>query len=329
MATATTEFSALDVSQYQGTIDWPDLAAQVAAGTLGGVMVRATYGETGDDPDFAANWHAAAQAGVPEGPYHYADPSQDAAAQAQHCWATVQAQGGWPHRHLRPALDLEVTGGLTDPELQAWATTWLETVEQLSGVMPMLYGSQDFLETHLAPILGHWPLWVALWDGATPPNVPHVGHQYTDAGHVQGISGAVDLDRFAASVLIDTPLVAPTVDWSGSDAAALRWSFTPPATVDYRGWAQHPDTPAADPVFRTNGGYWDVSWAPAASTLVLTWWFGRQAVSVSHPVQTASQMALAGAVTSLAAASGALTAVQAHLEGVGSYLRALANASGG
>jgi len=156
---------AIDVSQYQGVIDWADLAAQVAAGDLLGVMIRATYGLDGVDPDFATNWRSAAQAGVPAGPYHYADPAQDAAAQAQHFWSVVQGQGGWPHVYLRPALDLESTGGLDAAALQAWATTWLTAVEQASGVMPMLYGSQSFLEEYCGPILGHWPLWVALWDG--------------------------------------------------------------------------------------------------------------------------------------------------------------------
>lgn len=324
---ATTEFTALDVSQYQGAIDWAAIAHQVSTGALGGVMMRATYGASGVDPDFATNWRDAAQAGVPAGPYHYADPSQPAAAQAQHFLSVVAQAGGWPHAYLRPALDLEVLGGLDAAALQAWATDWLTAVESTGPALPMLYGSLDFLESNLAPLLGHWPLWVADWGGTV--NIAHVGHQYTDAGHVAGIAGAVDEDRFQASVLVTVPFTAPTVDWSGSDAAALRWSFTPPATVDYRGWAQHPDTPAADPVFRTNGGYWDVSWAGSATDLVLTWWFGGEAVSLVHPVRTASQMALAGAVTSLAAASGALTAVQAHLEGVGSYLRALANASGG
>lgn len=330
MTAATTgTLQALDVSQYQGTIDWADLAAQVAAGTLGGVMIRATYGADGVDPDFATNWRAAAQGGIPAGPYHYADPSQPAAAQAAHFLGTVAQAGGWPHTYLRSALDLEVLGGLDAAELQTWATDWLTAVESTGPAMPMLYGSQDFLEAHLGPILGHWPLWVALWDGTTPPNIPHVGHQFTDAGHVQGISGAVDEDRFAASVLLTVPLVAPPVDWSGSTPTALRWSFTPPTTPDYRGWAQHPDTPAAAPAFHDGGGYWDVSWAAGATDLVLTWWFGGRAVSVSHPVQTATQMALAGASASLAAASGALTAAQAHLEGAGTYLRSLARASGG
>lgn len=320
-------FQALDVSQYQGTIDWASIAAQVVAGTLGGVMIRATYGASGVDPDFSTNWRAAAQAGVPAGPYHYADPSQPAAEQAAHFLGTIAQAGGWPHAYLRPALDLEVLGGLDAASLQTWATDWLTAVDSTGPALPMLYGSLDFLEAHLAPLLGHWPLWVADWGGAV--DIPHVGHQFTDAGHVAGIAGSVDEDRFSASVLITVPLTAPAVDWSGSDATALRWSFTPPATVDYRGWAQHPDTPASAPVFTTTGGYWDVSWAPRATDLVLTWWFGQQAVSVSHPVQTAAQMELAGASASLAAASGALTAAQAHLESVGSYLRALATASGG
>jgi lysozyme len=303
------EFSALDVSQYQGNIDWTDLAAQVAAGTLGGVMVRATYGLDGVDPDFASNWRGAAQAGVPAGPYHYADPAQPADAQASHFWTTVEAAGGWPHRYLRPALDLEQLGGLADAALQSWATAWLTAVEQAGGVMPMLYGAQDFLEAHVDAILGHWPLWVADWGGTV--DLPHVGHQFTDAGHIAGIGGVVDEDRFAASVLLTTPVVAPTVDWAGSTGKALRWHFTPPTTPDYRGWAQHPDTPAADPVFRSDGGYWDVSWVPTAQRLVLTWWFGTESVSVDHPLLDVWAEAEAAVQAVVSDAQDALAAIQA------------------
>ena len=308
---AASEFTALDVSQYQGSIDWANLAGQVTAGTLGGVMIRATYGASGTDPDFATNWRAAAQAGVPAGPYHYADPSQPAAAQAAHFLSIVAQAGGWPHAYLRPALDLEVLGGLDAAALQAWATDWLTAVETTGPALPMLYGSLDFLETNLGPLLGHWPLWVAAWGGAV--TIPHVGHQYTDAGHVQGISGAVDEDRFLASVLLTVPLTAPAVDWSGSDAAALRWAFDAPSGPDYRGWCQHPDAPGAAPAFQTTGGYWDISWAPTATDLVLTWWFGRASVSVSHPLQTAQQTALSAVQADLAEVSASLTAVEAHL----------------
>ena len=325
-----TEFTALDVSQYQGFIDWASIASQVAAGTLGGVMMRATYGADGVDPDFATNWRAAAQAGVPAGPYHYADPSQPAADQAAHFLRTVAQAGGWPHAYLRPALDLEVPGGLDAAELQAWATDWLTAVETTGPALPMLYGSLDFLDANLGPILGHWPLWVADWGGTV--DIPHVGHQYTDAGHVQGIAGAVDEDRFQASVLLTVPPTAPAVDWSASTATALRWAFTPPTTPDYRGWAQHPDTPAAAPAFTSDGGYWDVSWAPGATDLVLTWWFGPAAVSVTRPLQTAQQQALASVSADLAEVKASITAAEAQLAGAEDMLaaagRALAAISG-
>ncbi len=309
------EFTALDVSQYQGTIDWAAIASQVAAGTLGGVMIRATYGASGVDPDFATNWRAAAQAGVPAGPYHYADPSQPAAEQAAHFLGTITQAGGWPHAYLRPALDLEVLGGLDAASLQTWATDWLTAVDSTGPALPMLYGSLDFLETNLSPLLGHWPLWVADWGGGV--TIPHMGHQFTDAAHVAGISGAVDEDRFQASALVTVALEAPTVDWSGSTATALQWSFPAPTGPDYRGWAQHPGTPAAQPAFQDTGGYWDVSWSPSASTLVLTWWFGRQSVSVTHPIQSARQVALASAATEAAAIAAHVTALQAALASAG------------
>ncbi len=302
----TVVLQALDVSQYQGTINWAEVAQN-----YGAVMIRATYGETGIDPNFSRNWQAAIGAGLLVGAYHYADPSMSPTVQAQHFLTTIAQSGGWPMSFLRPALDLEITGGLTATELQDWATAWLTAVEQQKA-MPMLYGSLSFLEAYLAPILGHWPLWVAAWGGSV--TMPHVGHQYTDAGHILGISGAVDEDRFSASAEVEEPLVAPVVTWT-TGATDVTWSFTAPTAIDYRGWRQRPNTAAAQtqPAFRTTGGYWSFDWAPGATSLILTFWFGGRTVSVTHPLLSPAQVTLEQAVTHVASLEQAMTALQADV----------------
>lgn len=85
-------------------------------------------------------------------------------------------------------------------------------------------------------------------------------------------------------------------------------------------------------MFHTAAGYWDTSWVPAATDLVLTWWFGRASVSVSHPLQTPQQRALAAVASDLAEVQASLTAAEAQLANADTMLaaatRALATVSG-
>jgi hypothetical protein len=65
--------SGIDVSSYQGTIDFNSLRA---AG-LSFVMSKATEGLTYSDPTFAYNFAGTASIGLVRGAYHFAHPSED------------------------------------------------------------------------------------------------------------------------------------------------------------------------------------------------------------------------------------------------------------
>ena len=57
----------VDVSHYQGTIDWPVLAAQ----DLDFAYIKATEGSSHTDEKFAENWEAAKDTGLRIGAYHF------------------------------------------------------------------------------------------------------------------------------------------------------------------------------------------------------------------------------------------------------------------
>ena len=57
----------VDVSQYQGEIDWDALAAQ----DVRFAYIKATEGSSYVDPRLAGNWAGAALAGIPAGAYHF------------------------------------------------------------------------------------------------------------------------------------------------------------------------------------------------------------------------------------------------------------------
>ena len=92
----------VDVSHYDGTIDW---AAANKAG-IAFAFMKSTEGTGFVDPQFAANWKGAGDAGVIRGAYHFFRPATDATAQADFFVQTTGVPGkGDPP----PTIDLEAT----------------------------------------------------------------------------------------------------------------------------------------------------------------------------------------------------------------------------
>ena len=201
-ASALAYADGIDVSHWQGTVNW----SKVDNAGVQFAFMKATDGTSYTDPQFATNWAAARSHGIYRGAYHFAEPSSSsgsAAAQARHFVSTV---GSLTHAgDLPPVLDLETTGGLGSTALRSWVSTWLSTVEQLTGRNPMIYVSPYFWIDNLgnSTAFHHYPLWVAHY-GVSSPKVPGGWPtwsfwQRTSSGHVAGISGYVDMNRFNGS----------------------------------------------------------------------------------------------------------------------------------
>ena len=182
----------IDVSHYQGAVDWQ----QVAQAGKAFAFAKATDGITYVDPQFAANWSGIQAAGLVRGAYHFFEPNDDATQQAQHFLATVQLASG----DLAPVLDVETTGGVSDSQIWSGVTTWLQVVEEATGRQPILYTAPGFWDSHSPDLtLTRYPLWLA--DYATQPTLPNgwtsrLFWQYSQSGTVAGVTGAVDLDVF-------------------------------------------------------------------------------------------------------------------------------------
>ena len=198
----------IDVSHYQGTIDW----TQVPGSGRRFVVMQATVGETYVDPTYATNHAGARAAGLPIAAYHFAWPldlPNDAVIQADWFAQNAALLPG----DLIPALDLEQTGGLSPAALQVWVGAWLGEVYAKLGVRPMIYTSPSFWanamgDTSMFADQGFAVLWVAHWSTSSPtvPGNNWGGHgwtfwQYSNCGSVTGISGCVDLDRYNGSDL--------------------------------------------------------------------------------------------------------------------------------
>jgi GH25 family lysozyme M1 (1,4-beta-N-acetylmuramidase) len=216
-AQAGTKAAGIDVSRFQGGIDWPSVAgagidfAYVQASRGSGADCTVKPAQCGPDPYFAANRLAAESAGVRVGAYHRAFVSGATAAEAR-ADALAEANifiagvGSLQHGELIPVLDAESPfTGMTSASLRTWIRVFVKRVTRKLGRKPMIYtNASSWAATGNTTEFARarYPLWVAEW-GVSRPSVPagnwggrgYSVWQYTSSGSVPGISGRVDMDR--------------------------------------------------------------------------------------------------------------------------------------
>jgi GH25 family lysozyme M1 (1,4-beta-N-acetylmuramidase) len=201
---AATQLEGIDVSHWQGTIDW----AKVRAAGKRFAYIKASEHTSFVDDKYQTNRSRAKSAGVKVGAYHFARPdigTSDAYAEADHFIETAD----WTSGELRPVLDLEDTGGLSSSALQTWVKAFVQRIYDRTGVRAVIYVSPSFWTNKMGNSTwfaknGYDVLWIAHWTTAKSPSVPAESWggkswtfwQYTSDGSVPGISGRVDLDRY-------------------------------------------------------------------------------------------------------------------------------------
>lgn len=185
----------IDVSYYQGEIDWD----AVQADGVSFAFIRVSDGRNHSDSQFARNLQEARRVGLRRGVYQFFRPDQDVNAQADLLINGIQVlqQGDLP-----PVLDVEDDAGLSSAALQARVKQWLDRVEAALGVKAIIYTGAYFWRDEIGdPAWAlDYPLWVAHYTSScalTPePWSRWVFHQYTDRGRVNGIDGNVDTNNF-------------------------------------------------------------------------------------------------------------------------------------
>jgi phage minor structural protein len=202
----------IDVSKFQGTINWASVASDTQH--IRFAWARASQGLTINDTQFANNVKGARANGILIGAYHFANPDTntglaDARAEADHF--IEQLQQAFPtsdYGDLYPVLDLEepspIVGAWNATNLMDWANAFREQFESRTNKKLMLYMSSNFASSYASfnyPTgnrIHDMPLWWAAYATTKPADVAGWEQwdawQYTNAGSVNGITGAVDID---------------------------------------------------------------------------------------------------------------------------------------
>jgi len=196
---ATTFLNGVDVSRYQGKIDWP----KVKASGVSFAFIKASEGITIKDPNYATNIAGALDEGIACAAYHFFHPGDDVSEQITNFLDSVN--GNWGT--LIPALDVEVPEEWTSIAMATRVQIVQDSLQSIQNAIggrdPLLYIDLSmFNDTLGAPAsLAHYPLWLAEYTTATKPTLPRgfqtwAFWQHTDTGTVPGISGNCDLNYF-------------------------------------------------------------------------------------------------------------------------------------
>jgi lysozyme len=194
----------IDVSHFNGAVDW----SAVAQSEVKFAYAKATEGATIVDPQFTTNWLGIARVGLLRGAYHFARPADDPEVQAVHFTSQIATPGTPAPGDLPPALDLEVSGGLSPQQVIDWTTAFLAKAEALVGRPFVIYTGGLWRRTMgdpKVPALSSRLLWTARY-GSQPPRVPQTWArwdfwQFTDGQNgptqtIPGVTGLCDVDRF-------------------------------------------------------------------------------------------------------------------------------------
>ena len=185
----------IDVSKYQGDIDW----RRVKRAGIVFAFARVSDGIDVLDETFAANWKAMHHAQIRRGAYQYFRASLDPLVQADLLVDTVQKAG---RPDLPMVADVETDDGADPSTLQTNLQSWLDRVEKRTRRRPIIYTSPSMGE-RLGGRFAQFPLWVAHYETECP-RMPDGWQRWTfwqraNTGRVKGIQGNVDLDHFAGT----------------------------------------------------------------------------------------------------------------------------------
>lgn len=195
----------IDVSHWQGEIDW----SEVARSGVRFVFMKATEFPTTRttlyiDVRHYENAKGASDNGIHWGAYHFFRTHVDPVIQAQ---AFVETVGVF--NSLPPVLDLEAAG-CKGERLIYKVRQFLDEVERLTNRKPLIYTSPGFWRSYMMlenrkalDWAREYPLWMAhytsLWPAPLYPWAMWQFWQYTDRGKLPGVKTNVDMNWFMGS----------------------------------------------------------------------------------------------------------------------------------
>lgn len=185
----------IDVSHYQGRIDWRAVAK---CKEVGYVYIKATESNYMVDDTYEYNLTEARKNGIKVGSYHFFRPGVSAAGQFDIFKRVIDKR----KQDLLPLIDVEVTGGVSVATLHSRLQEFLKLVTEEYGRRPVIYTGRNFYNKYFAYNDFYKPylFMIAMYNTAEQPYLEdgedYVIWQYSSKGRINGIRGDVDQSRF-------------------------------------------------------------------------------------------------------------------------------------
>jgi GH25 family lysozyme M1 (1,4-beta-N-acetylmuramidase) len=144
-----TTVAGMDVSSYQGNVNWS--TAYANGGRF--AYVKATEGTTYTNPYFSQQYGGSYNVGMIRGAYHFALPDNSSGATQANYF--VAHGGGWSAdgKTLPPMLDIEYNPygatcyGLSQASMVSWISAFSNQVHAQTGRYPTIYTTTDWWTT--------------------------------------------------------------------------------------------------------------------------------------------------------------------------------------
>lgn len=188
----------VDVSAYQGEIDWPTLADQ----DIDFAFIKATEGSSFRDSRFEYNWAESQATHLRVGAYHFFSYDSAGSTQAENFIATVPVL----ESALPPVVDVESYGDKernppAREDVQALLNELLAALETHYGVKPILYATGKSYKMYIQGDYSEYPIWIR--DVFLTPSLSDgrawTFWQFTDRARLTGYAGEerfIDLNVF-------------------------------------------------------------------------------------------------------------------------------------
>ena len=196
----------VDVSEYQGDIDWRVLATR----DIDFAFIKATEGSSYTDEHFSENWENASKTDLRIGAYHFFSLESSGRSQAEHFCDTVQAAANM----LPPVVDVEPYGAykdITEKDVSE-LTDWLTVTEENYGVKPIIYTTSKWYRKQIKGSFPNYDIWIRSVYSKPNKDVNWTFWQYSNRMRLDGYDGEekyIDMNVFCGSAeeLSDYPKV--------------------------------------------------------------------------------------------------------------------------
>lgn len=180
----------VDLSAYQGEIDWKLLADQ----NIDFAYIKATEGKDYVDEQFKTNWEKSQKTGLKVGAYHFLSYETTGKDQAQNFIKNVAVSD----KNLPPVVDLELYGKfeenpLPKEQVKVILDEFLKDVETNYGVKPIIYTTQRIFNMYIGTDYKDYKIWIVDLDNSWPKTLPNGEEftfwQFSHRGMMDGFSG--------------------------------------------------------------------------------------------------------------------------------------------